>query len=235
MFSVPFLNGSRAILTGCGKEEREMEKYIEIRGRYNIACYRIDIDSDMRQTALKFAKDIILSGNQYSRLLPEQVRNSNDVSMQKKIEIQRTYIGKLGELVFVKFLEESGKAVNTDGMLEVYEGQDNVDPYDFMTLRGHSVDVKTGFRNIHTRLLVNVEQFYNIPKDYYAAVKIEAADTDSGQKLVDWESINQASILGYAERNYMEGHAQVRDFGEGDAKWPFYNKLLGIDSLLNEF
>lgn len=55
-----------------------MEKYIEIRGRYNIACYRIDIDSDMRQTALKFAKDIILSGNQYSRLLPEQVRNSND-------------------------------------------------------------------------------------------------------------------------------------------------------------
>lgn len=190
MFSVPFLNGSRAILTGCGKEEREMEKYIEIRGRYNIACYRIDIDSDMRQTALKFAKDIILSGNQYSRLLPEQVRNSNDVSMQKKIEIQRTYIGKLGELVFVKFLEESGKAVNTDGMLEVYEGQDNVDPYDFMTLRGHSVDVKTGFRNIHTRLLVNVEQFYNIPKDYYAAVKIEAADTDSGQKLVDWESIN---------------------------------------------
>ena len=109
MFSVPFLNGSRAILTGCGKEEREMEKYIEIRGRYNIACYRIDIDSDMRQTALKFAKDIILSGNQYSRLLPEQVRNSNDVSMQKKIEIQRTYIGKLGELVFVKFLEESGK------------------------------------------------------------------------------------------------------------------------------
>lgn len=210
-----------------------MEKYIEIRGRYNIACYRIDIDSDMRQTALKFAKDIILSGNQYSRLLPEQVRNSNDVSMQKKIEIQRTYIGKLGELVFVKFLEESGKAVNTDGMLEVYEGQDNVDPYDFMTLRGHSVDVKTGFRNIHTRLLVNVEQFYNIPKDYYAAVKIEAADTDSGQKLVDWESINQASILGYAERNYMEGHAQVRDFGEGDAKWLFYNKLLGIDSLLN--
>lgn len=120
-------------------------------------------------------------------------------------------------------------------MLEVYEGQDNVDPYDFMTLRGHSVDVKTGFRNIHTRLLVNVEQFYNIPKDYYAAVKIEAADTDSGQKLVDWESINQASILGYAERNYMEGHAQVRDFGEGDAKWLFYNKLLGIDSLLNEF
>lgn len=47
-------------------------------------------------------------------------------------------------------------------MLEVYEGQDNVDPYDFMTLRGHSVDVKTGFRNIHTRLLVNVEQFYNL-------------------------------------------------------------------------
>lgn len=212
-----------------------MHKYTEKRGNYNIACYRIDIDSDMRNAALSFAKDIILSGNQYSRLLPAQVRNSNDVSLQKKIEIQRTYIGKLGELVFVRFLQESGKTVNTDGMLEVYEGQENVDSYDFMTRRGHSVDVKTGFRNIHTRLLVNVEQFYNSPKNYYVAVKIDAADTDSSQKLVDWDCIGKASVLGYAEYNYMKEHAQVRDFSEGAAKWLFYNKLLGIDSLLNEF
>lgn len=212
-----------------------MERYTERRDGYDVTCYRIDIDSDMRNTALKFAKDIVLSGNQYSRLLPEEVRNSNDVSMQEKIEVQRTYIGKLGELVFVKFLEESGKTVNTDGMLKVYEGEDNVDSYDFMTLRGHSVDIKTGFRNIHTRLLVNVEQFYRKPKYYYAAVKVDAVDTDSSQKLVDWDFIEKASVLGYVEYDYMEGNAPVSNFGEGDAKWLFYNRLRGIDGLLNEF
>lgn len=182
-----------------------MVKYTEQRNGYNIACYRIGIDSQMRNAALKFAKDIILSGNQYSRLLPAQVRESDDVSLQKKIEIQRTYIGKLGELVFVRFLQENGKTVRTDGMLQVYEGQENVDSFDFMTCRGRSVDVKTGFRDIHTRLLVNTEQFYNIPKNYYVAVKIDAVDTDSRQKLVDWEHINCASVLGYAEHSSWKG------------------------------
>lgn len=207
----------------------------ETRGSFDVGIYEVGVDDKMRKDALKFGKDIILSDNQFSRLLPENIRNSNDVSLQQKIEIQRTYIGKLGELVFLKLLKSKCKNVNTHGMFEIYEGQDNVDIFDFETMGGDSVDVKSGFRTIHTRLLVNIEQFNNSPKNYYVGVKLDAQDTNSEQKLVDWNNITTATVKGYAEYSFMEKYAEVRDFGEGPARWLPYNKLLGIDRLINMF
>lgn len=100
-----------------------MRKLIEERGKYKITYYSVDITETMKEKALAFAKDIILTDNQYSRLPPSQVRESNDVTLQNKIEIQRTYMGKLGELVFLKYLTENGRSVSTEGMFEVYEGR----------------------------------------------------------------------------------------------------------------
>ena len=131
-----------------------VRRVIENRGGYNVGVYEVVVDDEMRMAALQFAKEIILSNNQYSRLLPENVRNSNNISMQQKIEIQRTYMGKLGEIVFLKLLESKGKNVDIQGMFKVYKGQKNVDSFDFKTDDGKSVDVKSGFRRIHTRLLV---------------------------------------------------------------------------------
>lgn len=212
-----------------------MERHFEKRGNYDVAYYTISINEHMRTTALDFAKRIILTDNQYSRLLPIEVRNSKDVSMQHKIEIQRTYMGKLGEMVFLKFLQENNKEVNVNGMFDVFEGQENVDSFDFVTSTGRYVDIKTGFRDIHKRLLVNIEQFDNIPKDYYVAVKIDALDIDSRQKLVDWDEISTAKIIGYADYAYMNRYANISDFGEGPARWLFYNRLMGIDRLLTMF
>lgn len=195
----------------------------------------VDINDDMKRKALDFAKSIILSDNQYSRLLPAEIQNSSNVEDRLKIEIQRTYMGKLGELAFYQFLVENGKNVNIDGMFDIYEGQQNVDSFDFITRDGHTVDVKTGFRSIHTRLLVNIEQFDGNPKDYYVAVKINAVDVDSGQKLVDWQNITQAQIMGYAEYDFLKRNALIHNFGEGSARWRYYNELLGIDGLLEEF
>ncbi|WP_310604216.1 hypothetical protein [Anaerosporobacter sp.] len=212
-----------------------MEKHTEKRGDYNVSYYTVAIDQHMRNIALDFAKRIILSDNQYSRLLPIEVRNSKDVSIQHKIEIQRTFMGKLGEMAFLKLLQEKNKEVNIDGMFEVFEGQGNVDSFDFQTSTGFYVDVKTGFRNIHKRLLINVDQFDNIPKDFYVAVKVDALDTDSRLKLVDWDDISTAKIIGYADYSYIKKNASVYDFGEGQARWLYYEKLMGIDRLLSMF
>ncbi|MBQ7337932.1 MAG: hypothetical protein IJW40_05690 [Clostridia bacterium] len=212
-----------------------MERYTEARGNYHVAYYSVFIDQAMKLTALDFAKRIILTDNQYSRLLPTEVRNSNNVSMQQKIEIQRTYMGKLGEMAFLKFLQENHKNVNTRGMFDVFEGQQNVDSFDFITSTGKSVDVKTGFRSNHTRLLVHVDQFDHIPKDFYVAVKIDAPDVDSRNKIVDWDNLSTAYIIGYADYTYMKQYAGIHDFSEGPARWLYYNKLMGIDKLLHLF
>ncbi len=57
-------------------------------------------------------------------------------------------------MAFAKFLYKNNKNVNINGMFDVFESQENVDSFDFMTNTGNSVDVKTGFRSIHQRLLV---------------------------------------------------------------------------------
>ena len=135
----------------------------------------------------------------------------------------------------MKLLKKKGKYVSTEGMFDIYEGQRNVDSFDFETAEGESVDVKAGFRTIHTRLLVNVEQFDNSPKNYYVAIKLETQDTNSAQKLVDWNNITLATVKGYAEYSFMEKQSDSIDFGEGLAKWLPYNRLLGIDKLIKMF
>lgn len=207
----------------------------ERRNNFDVNVYDVDITADMRNQCLKFAKEIILSDNQYSRLLPSEIKNSGDISLQQKIEVQRTYLGKLGELVFLTFLSILDKQVDSNGMFDVYVGQNNVDGYDFVTKKNNTVDVKTGFRDNHKRLLINCEQFNNIPKDYYVAVKLNAKDVDSKLTLVDWDDITSGTIIGYAEYSYLKNYARINDFGEGNAKCIEYSRLLGINRLLKEF
>lgn len=212
-----------------------MNTFVDQRGGYRVTCYTINVTENMKKNALEFSKAIILTGNQYSRLLPRDIRESGNVGLQQKLEIQRTYMGKLGELAFLDLLRNKGKNVCIDGMFDIFEGQSNVDSFDFVTKSRYSVDVKAGFRKIHTRLLVNAEQLNHIPKDYYVAVKLNAIDTNPHDKLVDWDNIDTATILGFADYDYIKHHAEVFNFGEGPAYWLYYDRLMGIDSLLKEF
>lgn len=203
----------------------------ENRNGNNINCYIVDVTNQMKEQALQFATDIINSNNQYSRLIPDFALN--DTTWQQRIEIQRTYVGKLGELAFLEYLNANNIYPDTSDMFEIYQGQDNVDGFDF-EINGYSIDVKTGFRTIHSRLLINMEQFTHIPKDYYVAVHLNGVDMDSQNKLIDLNSITQATIKGYADYNYLNTRCPVGNFGEGDAKYIAYNRLLGIDRLLNQ-
>lgn len=115
-------------------------------------------------------------------------------------------------------------------MFEDYEWQENVDSFDFETAAGRSVDVKSGFRTIHARLLINTQQFDRSPKNYNVAVKLNAKDIDAHQKLVDWNNITITVVKGYAEYDYIRNHAEVKKFREGPARWLAYNNLNGIEN-----
>lgn len=202
---------------------------------YITNVYYIDITDTMREDALDFATQIIRSDNQYSRLLPIEVWESKDVDKQQRLEIQRTYAGKLAELAFADLLKKKGKQVDVTDMFTIYEGQENVDEFDFITKDNKTVDVKAGFRNIHQRLLVNVEQFDSIPKDYYVGIKLNGVDLDSKEKIIDLNSITEATVHGYAEYAYMSKFAKCKDFGEGLARYLSYSQLMGIDKLIAMF
>lgn len=211
-----------------------MRRFFETRGQYNIACYQIDISEQIKAECFDFAKRIILTNNQYSRLLPNEIRTSNDIELINKLEIQRTYMGKIGEMAFWTLLQENGKNVYADDIFAVYEGQENVDSFDFITSYGETVDVKTGFMPYHKRLLVNYEQFVGIPKDYYVGVMLDATEIDRQRKLADWDSVSSAIIFGYVDYDYLRNRP-IENFGEGPAKWIYYDKLMGIDRLISKF
>lgn len=58
---------------------------------------------------------------------------------------------------------------------------------------------------------------------------------ESQQKLVDRDNVSTATTIGYAEYDYILRCTGIIGFGEENARWLFYNKLMGIDRLLNEF
>ncbi len=210
-----------------------MRTFTEQHGNYQVTCYEVDVTPLMRKLALDFSVDIISDDNQYNRLLPIEV-NSFDIQM--RLRIQRTYVGKLAELAFADLLIQKGVSFSTSGMFQIYEGQENVDSYDFVKSTGEKIDVKCGFRPIHQLLAINTEQFDGRNhKDYYVAVKLNAVDIDETNKLVDLNSITKAQILGYAEYRYLLESAPVKNLGEGPARILQYARLMGIDRLLNNF
>ena len=205
--------------------------------------YEVDISQDMRDKALAFASKIKLDDNQYNRLIPREYQtlpNDNEETIRRKerlflkYTIQRTYVGKLGELAFLVLLNERGLVCNTEGMFEIYEGQANTDSFDFLTANNKTIDVKTGFRNNHSRLLINQQQFERNPKDIYVGVKLNGRDVPGDDRLIEWDSVRTAIIKGYAERSFLQRLNYV-NYGEGPAKAIQYNQLLGIDRLLDGF
>ena len=184
----------------------------------------IEITQEMRDKAYEFATIIEKRKNQYARL-----------GQSEEELIETTYIGKLGELAFLTALHSVDVFPDISGLLDVYEGQENVDLYDFITQDGLTVDIKTGYLPYHSRLMVNEQQFNNIPKDIYVGIKLLASDPikDAGKNGKNiW--IN-AVIHGWISHGDLKKYGEFRNFGKAYAYAIIYRKLNSIKLLLDKF
>ena len=183
----------------------------------------IKITTEMQDAAYKFANEIIKSNNQYSRL-----------SALSGQELERTYVGKLGELVFLSWLKDNGYSPDVTGMLDIFEGQTNVDEFDFQLKNGDSVDIKTGYQNNHRRLMVNHDQLVKIPKNLYVGVKLNGVVTNKKTSQVDLKSFSSATIFGFATHEDLMTQTS-RDWGYARAHAIQYDLLQDINLLLPHF
>ncbi|MDU3176671.1 hypothetical protein [Anaerococcus sp.] len=197
--------------------------------------YKIKINREDIKKAEEFSIKIINQDNQYNRLMPRFI-NPKNIKNTNKIRIQRTTVGKLGEIAFYKLLKSKNKNVDISKMFEIYEGQNAVDDSDFTTLSGDLIDVKTAYFSNHKKLMINLEQFNSKNKkiDYYVGVKLHAENENPRIHLIDLYSIDYALIYGYAKRDYLENHCEVINFGEGDTVSEYLERLLRIDELIEE-
>lgn len=194
--------------------------------------YRINITSSMREISWNFAVNIIKGNNQYNRILPKEVKNNEEIA--SLIRIQRTYVGKLAECVFLQYLRNNNIDYDAKDMFSIWEGQNNVDKYDFIARNGKRVDVKAAYRDNHHNLVINREQFESDVKDFYVGVKLNAKDSDLNHNLIIPDSITVGLIYGYAERSFLE-RLPYSHLGESECKKHPLNRLLDAGRLLKLF
>jgi hypothetical protein len=178
------------------------------------------ITLEEKNRCLKFATEIIKGGNQFNRF------NQNQIT-----QINRTYVGKLAEYVFLHFLNDNGIEYSEGDMFEIFEGQENADTYDFVTGNGKSIDIKTASLPFHKRIMIPISQFH-LSKDYYVGIKLNFKNT-SGRNINPMD-IDSCQICGYIERSVMENQP-TQYFGEGNCKAYSLNNLKPINDLLKLF
>ncbi len=59
-----------------------MKEFFEHRNGHKVRCYIITITEEMKSLALDFANKIILSENQYSRILPQNIMEINNLNLE---------------------------------------------------------------------------------------------------------------------------------------------------------
>ncbi|MBT7556188.1 hypothetical protein HN615_04605 [Candidatus Woesearchaeota archaeon] len=178
------------------------------------------VTENEKEKCYQFSKDIIEGGNQFNRF-----------NQSLKTQINRTYIGKLAEYVFLNFLKENSVTYDEGGMFEIFSGQANVDNYDFVTKNFETVDIKTASLPFHSRIMIPMDQFHN-KKDYYVGVKLHFKNVY--EKVISPMNIEKCTLYGYIDRKKLEDRP-VENFGEGGCKAYKLNKMLPIGDLLGKF
>lgn len=181
----------------------------------------IPVNQQMIAQCFNFATAIINNNNQYNR-----IPSTTDT------RIERTFAGKLAELSFLNYLNNNGKNYPVGTMFQVFQGQQNTDGYDFITRTGqNSVDVKSASKPYHSRIMVPIDQFNNIPKDFYVGVRINAQINDDNKILLN--TIQSADIFGYCTYQQLY-QSRIQNYGH-PCKAVELNALSNIQPLLNLF
>jgi hypothetical protein len=169
----------------------------------------IDINDLMMKEAMGFAK----------RKRPTSFPRLNETKEQ---QLERLYVGKLGELVGQEAMKTAGIPHECPGKLEVVDQMGYRDAADCVIYPGtenkKTVDFKTAWKPYHTRILIPTDMFIAQRKDLYIGTKVHLI-----QRV--------ARVFGYQTRQYVSDTHTVEDFGEGPAYWVYLSELRSLDEL----
>ncbi|MDD2493934.1 MAG: hypothetical protein ACOX4U_08780 [Anaerovoracaceae bacterium] len=191
----------------------------------------INITPKMKNLAYEFSTDIIMQNNQYDRMRPTNIHNINE---RNTIRINRTYVGKLAELCFNEYLLANNIFLNIDDMFVIFEGQENVDDFDFYLPNSKTIDVKAAVFNNHRNLVVPIDQYENTPKNFYVGVKFNCPIKNNDYRLIYKDTFSTANIVGFCTYEELKNKKTI-NLGEFDCKAILLNELTNIKMLIDMF
>lgn len=191
----------------------------------------IEITPEMRNLAYDFSENIINGNNQFNRMVPAY---ANNYEVTNTVRINRTFVGKLAELCFLEYLRQQEIIIDLGNMFEIFDGQENVDDFDFSLPNGETIEVKAAIFNNHHNLVVPIDQFENIPKNYYVGIKFVCNIQGNDYRLINRDSFNAANIRGYCTYDELRNR-RTTNLGEFPCKAYPLNNLRDINNLLRMF
>jgi hypothetical protein len=180
----------------------------------------VKVTKDDIKKCLNFSFEIINTENQYNRF-----------NKTTNTQIERTFVGKLGEYIFLKYLNLNNIKYLEGDMFKIFEGKENVDEFDFITKENRKVEIKVASKPFHKRIMVPIDQF-QMKKDFYVGIKLNSK-LDKNDNILK-ESITEAEIYGFIERNVLD-KTTTKNFGEGYCKSIELNRLKNIKELILKF
>ena len=194
-------------------------------GKYQINEYEVDISQRMRDYALSYAvkSELFDAVDVFKEILSDSDDKTPDGIVKTiRYSVQTLYLNQLADIAFLSLLKEKG--------IE-YTRSDN--QLDIVSKNGLVITTIPEFRSNHKKISVSIHQIKNPNKNIFIGVKLNGQDDPADVKLTLWDSIKTATIKGYADKDFLN-NLPDSDFGQGIFKRWDFNRLMGIDALLNK-
>lgn len=116
-------------------------------------------------TCLYFSYDVAM--HTYQRLSKSKI--------SVNLHIERIFSGKLGEYALFQILNKYAYDIDYKYAFKIWEGTQNVDRFD-LKVNNKTIDAKTLYKPNHRNMIVPLDQWKSMPKDFYVAVRLDNFD-----------------------------------------------------------
>ncbi|WP_042275298.1 hypothetical protein [Faecalimicrobium dakarense] len=196
--------------------------YIKANNKYEVFVKNIGIKQrfeklitksvNITQEQLKECRDYALNESkkfdEYKKLIPKDIKNKE---LQQEVLVQRIFIEKVSECGFLNYLMSKG--------------------IDESVINKKKIAIKTAIANeIHTRLIIDKDEFENNKSNYYVGVHLNLEMEDKKDQvkrhlIKDLYNIEKVQIFGYLDYKFInELRYETIKNKDGKKEFKFFTK-----------
>jgi len=121
------------------------------------------------------------------------------------LHIERIFTGKLGEYALFQILNKFTYEIDYKDAFKIWEGTQNVDRFD-LKVNNKTIDAKTLYKPNHRNMIVPLDQWKSMPKDFYVAVKLDNFDNILNETMKNISLLKHPTDKKEFENNFNNLH-----------------------------
>lgn len=184
-------------------------KNIGIKQRFDkLITKSVNITPEQLKECREYASNESQKFDEYKNLIPKEIKNKE---LQQEVLIQRIFVEKISECGFLNYLMSKG--------------------IDESIIAKKKIAIKTAIaKEIHTRLIIDKDEFENNKSNYYVGVHLNLEMEDKKDKIKrhlikNLYNIEKVQIFGYLDYKFInELRYETIKNKDGKKEFKFFNK-----------